>query len=211
MSQVHVRSAQSDVIDKIRVTYAEQSDLQLSGLQHRVENLIGLLTILNDPETFEVQVVRLSALGEIKPPHSFKTLQYLTALNIDIEGVHYNPIFEIIFGAGVAVTALLTLWKRLSDARIRHANANIRKTEAEMKGHERDVSYEKGQTSIEFDRFRRAVIQDLGSRLQMTTERGILDPADIAEVDRMIERAARELAAIEKVEALDIVNRPVET
>jgi uncharacterized protein YqfA (UPF0365 family) len=136
-------------------------------------------------------------------------LQRLTGLDVEVLRVRYNPVLEIILGAGVAATGLLFLWERISKARTAHYNANIKQAEAEMRRDDAEISRWRSEAAIQEQILRAEVAEVLRSRLyELQSEHLVAEGEEDAAV-RMLSRAVREAVEIERVVPVDEQKRPI--
>ena len=194
----------STVIAGVQIAYREQPRMPFGALQYRVDGLMSLFTLLEDPSLVQRRrFFYLLGRGEEGPPFALDTLQLLTAYDIEIQRIRYNPILEIIFGAGVVASGLLFLWERFSKARTAHYEATIKQAEAQMREDDAEIRRWATEAAIQEQIMRAEVAEVLPSRLfEMQNQHLIADGEEDA-ADRMLSRAVREAMDIERVVPVD--------
>jgi hypothetical protein len=69
------REPSSAVMAGVLIAYAEQPGLTLDQLQARVDGLVGLFALLEEPAVIrERRIVYFPTMEEVGPPHSLETL-----------------------------------------------------------------------------------------------------------------------------------------
>jgi hypothetical protein len=200
----------SAVIAGVLIAYPEQPGMTFGELQARVEGLMSLFTLLEDPALVRRRrIIYIDSFEESRPPYAMDMLQDLTGFDIEIQRVRYNPVLEIIFGAGVVATGLLLLWERISKARTAHYEANIKQAEAEMREDDAEISRWRSEAAIQEQILRAEVAEVLRGRLYELKSEHIVAEGEEDAADRMLIRAVREAIEIERVVPVDEHKRPI--
>jgi hypothetical protein len=77
------REPSSAVIAGVSIVYAEQPGLTLDELQARVEGLVGLFTLFQEPAVIrERRILSWPDGREIGPPHPLETLRFFAGHDI---------------------------------------------------------------------------------------------------------------------------------
>jgi hypothetical protein len=198
------------VITGVLVAYPEQPGMTFGELQSRVEGLMSLFTLLEDPALVRRRrIIYIDSFEESRPPYPLDTLQSLTGFDIEVQRVRYNPVLEIIFGAGVGASGLLLLWERISKARTAHYEANIKQAEAEMRGEDAEIMRWTSEAAIQEQILRAEVAEVLRGRLYEMQAQHVVAEGEEDAADRMLSRAVREAIAIERIVPVDEQKRPI--
>jgi hypothetical protein len=200
----------STVIAGVLIAYPEQPGLALGRFQDRIEGLISLFTLLEDPELVRRRrIIYVFSLEESRPPYGMDILQRLTGLDVEVLRLRYNPVLEIILGAGVVVTGLLALWERISKTRIAHSEANIRAAEAQMRQDDAEVHRLSSEAAIQEQILRAEVAEVLRGRLNEMQGQQLVAEGEEDAADRMLSGAVREAIEIERIVPVDEHKRPI--
>jgi hypothetical protein len=198
------------IIAGVLITYPERPGLTIGELQFRLEGLVSLFTLLEDPAlVLRRRIIYFPGFGRSRPPYSLRTLQDLTGLDVEVLQVRYNPVLEIILGVGVVATGLLALWRRISKARKDHYEANIKQTEAEMREDDAEVNRWRSEAAIQEQILRAEITEVLRNRLHDMEDRQIVAENEEDTIDRMLNRAVGEIIEIERIVPVDEDRRPI--
>jgi hypothetical protein len=200
----------STVIAGVLIAYPEQPGMSFAELRIRVEGLMSLFTLLEDPAFVRRRRLRyVLSLEESGPPFPLNTLQFMTGFDIEVRRVRYNPVLEIIIGASVVSSAFLYVWERVSKARTAHYEANIRQAEAEMRQDDAEISRWRSEAAIQEQILREEIAAELRSRLIRLQDQQVVAEGEEDAADRMLNRAVREAIEIERVVPVDEKGRPI--
>jgi hypothetical protein len=198
------------VIAGVLIAYPEQPGMSLAELLIRVEGLMSLFTLLEDPAFVRRRRFRyFPSLEESGAPFPLNAFQFMTGFDIEVRRVRYNPVLEIIVGASVVASAFLYVWERVSKARTAHYEANIRQAEAEMRQDDAEISRWRSEAAIQEQILREEIAAELRSRLIRLQDQQVVAEGEEDAADRMLNRAVREAIEIERVVPVDEKGRPI--
>jgi hypothetical protein len=178
-------------------------------LQFRLDGLVSLFTLLEDPGLVRRTIFFFPDIRGSRPPYPLAALQVMTGIDVELLQVRYNPVLEIIVIAGGVATGVLALWQRISKARKDHYEANIKQREAEMRQDDAEVNRWRSEAEIQEQILRTEITAVLRTRWRDMEERKILAENEDGTIDRLLDRATREIIQIERILPVDEERRPI--